>query len=379
MRARDGGVCRVTQRSSKNATIIEVARRAGVSSATAGRVLGGYGYSSSEVQEKVRAAAAALGYRPNRLAKGLITGKTQTIGVVVGDIESPFYASVLRGIGDVARRGGFGVIVTNSDENAELEREAVQLLLEKQVDGLIVSSTFVDEPDHLREAVAARCPVVQFDRIVAGLETDSVVVDNVSVTRNSIAAMIAAGHSRIGILAELGPGHRDDVGSFVANVDLSSFDVRYHHPSWQRLLGYLEAHRAAGIEPDLQLIRRVAVYSSEAARKEALDLLTMRNTPSALFTADGVMSTGVLEATSALRLAIPGDVSLLCFDDLDWMQFVAHGITAIAQPAQLIGAAAAELLLRRLGEASLPFEHRVLAARLVERNSIAVHRNREAV
>jgi DNA-binding LacI/PurR family transcriptional regulator len=199
------------------------------------------------------------------------------------------------------------------------------------------------------------------------------VVDNVSVTRSSIAAMIEAGHSRIGILAELGPGQRDDVGSFVANVDLSSADVRCHHPSWQRLLGYLEAHRAAGIEPDLQLIRRVAVYSSEAARKEALDLLTMRNAPSALFTADGVMSTGVLEATSALKLAIPGDVSLLCFDDLDWMQFVAQGITAIAQPAHLIGAAAAELLLKRLAEATLPFEHRVLAARLVERNSIAVH------
>ncbi|WP_353010568.1 LacI family DNA-binding transcriptional regulator [Mesorhizobium sp. M0977] len=369
----------MTQRLPKNATIIEVARRAGVSSATAGRVLGDYGYSSPEVQEKVRAAAAELGYRPNRFAKGLITGKTQTIGVVVGDIESPFYASVLRGIGDVARRGGFGVIVTNSDENAELEQEAVQLLLEKQVDGLIVSSTFVDEPDHLREAVAARCPVVQFDRMVAGLETDSVVVDNVSVTHSSIAAMIAAGHSRIGILAELGPGQRDDVGSFVANVDLSSADLRYHHPSWQRLLGYLEAHRAAGITPDPQLIRRVAVYSSEAARKEALDLLTMRNAPSALFTADGVMSTGVLEAISALKLAIPGDVSLLCFDDLDWMQFVTQGITAIAQPAHLIGAAAAELLLKRLAEATLPFEHRVLAARLVERNSIAVHLNREAV
>lgn len=138
-------------------------------------------------------------------------------------------------------------------------------------------------------------------------------------------------------------------------------------------MGYLEAHRAAGIEPDLQLVRRGAVYSSEAARKEALDLLTMRNAPSALFTADGVMSTGVLEATSALKLAIPGDVSLLCFDDLDWMQFVAQGITAIAQPAHLIGAAAAELLLKRLVEDTLPFEHRVLAAQILERNSIAVH------
>jgi LacI family transcriptional regulator len=368
----------VTQKASKNATIIEVARQAGVSPATAGRVLGEYGYASPEVQEKVRSAAVALAYRPNRLAKGLITGKTQTIGVVVGDIESPFYASVLRGIGDVARRCGFGVVVTNSDESDQREREAVQLLLEKQIDGLIVSSTLVDEPDHLREAAATNCPVVQFDRIVVNLETDTVVLDNTSATRGGVAKLIEAGHRRIGILAELGPGTRDDIASFVANVDLASADVRNHTPSWQRLLGYLEAHRAAGIEPDLRLIRRVAVYASAAARKEALDLLTMRDAPSALFTADGVMSTGALEAISALKLTIPGDVSLVCFDDLDWMQFVAQGITAIAQPAHLIGATAAELLLRRLAGATVSFEHRVLAAHLVERNSIAVHVNREA-
>ena len=211
----------MTKKSSKNATLIEVARQAGVSSATAGRVLGDYGYSSPEVQEKVRAAAAMLGYRPNRLAKGLITGKTQTIGVVVGDIESPFYASVLRGIGDVARRSGFGVIVTNSDENAGLEREAVQLLLEKQVDGLIVSSTCVDEPDHLRKAISGNCPVVQFDRVAMDLETDTVVLDNVSVTRAGVTKLIEAGHRRIGVLAELGPGMDKDLASFVAQANPS--------------------------------------------------------------------------------------------------------------------------------------------------------------
>lgn len=359
----------MAQRSSKNATIIEVARRAGVSPATAGRVLGDYGYSSPEVQEKVRAAAAALGYRPNHLAKSMITGKTQTIGVVVGDIESPFYASVLRGIGDVARGGGFGVIVTNSDESMEREREAVQLLLEKQVDGLIVSSTFVADPDHLREASKANCPIVQFDRIVMNLETDTVVLDNISVTRDGVAKLIDAGHSRIGILAELGAW--DDVVSFVANSGLSAADIRHRFPSWQRLLGYLEAHRAAGIDPDLGLIRAVPAYSNAAARKEALDLLTIREAPSALFTADGVMSTGALQAISALKLRIPKDVSLICFDDLDWMQFVAQGITAIAQPAHSIGASAAELLLRRIAETSASFEHRILAAKLVERSSIA--------
>ena len=355
----------------KNATLIEVARQAGVSSATAGRVLGTYGYSSPEVQAKVRAAAAMLGYRPNRLAKGLITGKTQTIGVVVGDIESPFYASVLRGIGDVARRNGFGVIVTNSDENPGLEREAVQLLLEKQVDGLIVSSTCVDEPDHLRDAVTGDCPVVQFDRVAVGLETDTVVVDNVSVTRVGVAKLLAAGHRRIGILAELGPGAGMDLATFMVQADPSDAALRHYYPSWQRLLGYLDAHRHADVDIDPRLIRKVSTYSSAFARKEALDLLTMRDAPSALFTADGVMSTGALEALSALKLAVPGDVSLLCFDDLDWMQFVARGITAIAQPAHEVGASAAELLLRRLASAAAPFEHLVLNAQLVERNSIA--------
>lgn len=362
----------MTTRTTKNVTIIEVAHRAGVSPATAGRVLGDYGYASPVVQEKVKSAAAELGYRPNRLAKGLITGKTQTIGVVVGDIESPFYASVLRGVGDVARSRGFGVIVTNCDENAELEREAVQLLLEKQVDGLIVSSTFVEDPLHLKAAIASQCPIVQFDRIVEGLETDSVVVDNVSVTRGSVARLIKAGHRRIGILAELVPGKSDDLATFVGAAELTGEDTRYHLPSWQRLLGYLEAHREAGIEPDLELIRRVVVYSSEAARKEALDLLTIRNPPSALFTADGVMSTGALEAIAALKLSVPEDVSLLCFDDLDWMKFVATGITAIAQPSHAIGAAAAELLLERLLDNTRPFEHRVLAGHLVERSSISV-------
>ena len=103
----------------KKATIIEVARLAGVSTATAGRVLGSYGYASTAIQKKVRDAADILGYRPNRLARGFKTGRTQTIGVVVGDIESPFYASILRGIADVVRGRGFGVLVTNSDENVD--------------------------------------------------------------------------------------------------------------------------------------------------------------------------------------------------------------------------------------------------------------------
>src|SRR5215218_1285509 len=114
----------MAEKRSDKVTIAEVARRAGVSTATAGRVLGDYGYASAEIRDKVHKSAKALQYRPNLLARGLITGRTKTIGVVAGDIQSPFYASILRGVADVARAAGFGVLLTNSDEVLEREVEA---------------------------------------------------------------------------------------------------------------------------------------------------------------------------------------------------------------------------------------------------------------
>lgn len=360
------------EKSSNKVTIIEVARKAGVSSATAGRVLGGYGYTSDTIQQKVREAAEALGYRPNRLARGLITGKTQTIGVVAGDMESPFYASVLRGISDVARRRGFGVIITNSDEKEELEQEAVQLLLEKQVDGLLVSSASLDGAAHLRTALSSNCPIVQFDRIVRGLETDAVVLDNVAAARDCVMRLFEAGHRRIGLIAELWSTPSVDIERFMTAAPLSGVNILHLFPSWQRFLGYLEAHRTVGVEPDLRLIRRVSAYSTASARKETLDVLQIGDPPTALFTADGVMSTGTMEALTSLGIALPGGLSLVCFDDLDWMSFVKPGIAAVAQPAHQIGVAAAEMLLDRIDGHSGPVKHVILPGRFIERHSIAL-------
>src|SRR3954453_11885621 len=145
-------------------TITQVAAEAGVSTATAGRVLGGYGCASDDVSARVRDAAKKLGYKPNTLARSLATGRSQTIGVVAADIDNAFYARVLRGIGDVARSQGFGVILTNSDENLEREQEAVQLLLEKRVDGLILAPCEVQGSAHLHSLIAGGCPMVQIDR-----------------------------------------------------------------------------------------------------------------------------------------------------------------------------------------------------------------------
>jgi LacI family transcriptional regulator len=361
----------LTEKRSLKVTITEVAKLAGVSTATAGRVLGAYGYSSEENKEKVRAAAEALGYRPNLLARSLITGKTKTIGVVAGDIQSPFYAGILRGIADVARARGFGVLLTNSDEELEREVEAVQLLLEKQVDGLIIAPCDTGGSPHLHAAVATGCPIVQIDRVVAGLKSDSVTADNRAASRESVAQLLAAGHRRIGMVAELERWMSGDVEAFIDRVLDGTLDPATLFPSWQRLFGYIEAHMAAGVGLDRDLIGRVGAYSGAAARTRTLDLLSRLDRPTALFTADGLMSAVAMDAISTLNLNIPQDLSLICFDDLDWMRFTKPGITAVAQSLPEMGEAAAKLMLARLEGAEMPAQHLTLHPALVMRGSVA--------
>ncbi|MDB5660012.1 MAG: alanine racemase [Cypionkella sp.] len=353
-------------------TIADVALRAGVSTATAGRVLGGYGYTSKENKEKVRLSAKALGYRPNALARSLITGKTKTIGVVAGDIQSPFYASILRGIADVARAQGFGVLLTNSDELLERELEAVQLLLEKQIDGLIIAPCDTSGSRHLHAAAASGCPIVQIDRRVSGLPADSVTLDNRGAASESVAQLLKAGHRRIGIVAELERWEFGDIETFIDRVIEGSIDPASLFPSWQRLFGYLEAHRAAAICIDRSLIVRVGTYSVTAARSATMELLSRANRPTALFTADGLMSAVAMDAITSLNLQIPSDLSLICFDDLDWMSFLKPGITAIAQPLTEMGEAAARLILARIGGEDGEEQHQVLKHRLALRGSVSV-------
>ncbi|MGE3365338.1 MAG: LacI family DNA-binding transcriptional regulator [Rhizobiaceae bacterium] len=360
----------MAQKRPDKVTIADVARSAGVSTATAGRVLGEYGYSSAEIRDKVRNSAEQLGYRPNLLARSLITGRTKTIGVVTGDIQSPFYASIVRGISDVARTQGFGVIVTNSDERLDREVEAVQLLLEKQVDGLIVSPFDLQGSHHLHAAVDSGFPVVQIDRMVKHFAADSVTVDNRGAARDCVAFILATGHRRIGMIAELVRSDFESVEEFAAAIKRSAVDTRFLFPSWQRLYGYIEAHMDAGIEFDPTLVPPVRTYSAEAGKKETMNLMRRREPPTALFTADGLMSAAAMDAITSLGMQVPADLSLACFDDLDWMRFSKPGITAIAQPLTEMGETAANLILERInGEAGEP-SHLALRPTLTVRGSV---------
>ena len=354
------------------ATIADVARLAGVSTATAGRVLGSYGYSSEETREQVIQAARKLGYRTNALARGLITGKTRTIGVVAGDIQNPFYASILRGIADVVESRDFGLLIVNSDENLAKEIRAVNLLLEKQVDGLIVSPCDTRNARHLRDLQSAGLPLVLLDRSVAGLEVDRVVIDNIAAAERAVSALIAAGHRRIGLVGEMLEEQEGGLEAFLRRGlagEVLSTDTLY--PSWQRLLGFLRAHRQARLEVDASLIRRVGAYSAEAAQNVARTLLERPDRPTALFATDGTMSEGVMGAVSAAGLGVPADLSLVCFDDLEWMSFLSPGISTMAQPRLAMGETAATMLLERIEGAEGPGRVVTMRADFVERGSIA--------
>lgn len=351
-------------------TIASVARLAGVSTATAGRVLGGYGYSSEEVRERVQESARKLGYQPNQLARSLITGVTKTIGVVSGDIQSPFYSSVLGGIYEVARAEGFGILLTSSDEILQREVEAIRLLMEKQVDGFIVAPSELVDSAHLRALVASGKPLVQIDRIVEGLDTDAVMVDNVASSQRCTAELIACGHARIGVVAELESWQGGSLEDFIRGVSAGTVSPTHLFPSWQRLYGYLQAHLDAGLPVDAALIARVGTYSLEAAEAAIGKVLSRAAAPTAFFSTDGLMSAAIMGVLKERRLSIPDDLSLVCFDDLDWMRFHQPAISAVVQPTRKMGETAARLVLEQIHEDRTAPRREVLAATLILRDSV---------
>ena len=354
----------------KTMTIADVARRAGVSTATAGRVLGGYGYSSEAVRKKVQKAAQDLGYRPNHLARSLIRGETRTIGVVIGDIQSPFYARIIRGISDVVQSADLGLIISNSDETVEHERRSVDMLMDKKVDGMIVSPADTVKATHLHAVREAGVPLLLIDRRVQGLEVDSITLDNVGSARAGVADLLAAGHRRIAVVGELGGTGGMTMERILSASPPGPPDIHVHYPSWQRLLGYLLAHHDVGLAPATNLICQVGSYSSRAAAEKVEVLLRSDAPPTAIFTADGVMSAGTMAAIKEVGLRIPEDVSLLCFDDMDWMEFLTPGIDAISQPRTQMGQMAARMLLEQIADRSTAPRVLEMAPRYIRRGSI---------
>jgi LacI family transcriptional regulator len=350
-------------------TIADVAREAGVSVAQAGRALGGYGQVSDATRARVVAAAAVLGYRPNTIARSMITGRTQTIGVVGADTQNPFFASALRGISSTAHRAGFQTIITSSDESVTTEQAAVAVLLEKQVDGLIVAPADVGRTDHLADVVAKGVPLVLLDRAVSAVPVDAVVIDNVAAAERAVAHLIGLGHVRIALVGEMRQSSTDPHWSELD--DRPDVPAGRYSPVTYRLLGYLRAHRASGISVDPALIRRIDEADRALVARETAAVLGLADPPSALFTVDNLTTLGAVDGIQRAGYEMPGRLSMIGFDDLEWATVLRPPLSVVSQPAAEMGAAAAQRLLARIDGTSPDEGNIVFDTEMILRGSTA--------
>ncbi len=347
------------------ATLPEVAERAGVSTATAARALGGYGSVRESTRQRVLDAAQELGYRANSLARSMITGSTHTLGVIMSDIENPFFRRSLRGVADTARSRGFEILLANTDEELEKERNAVTLLAERRVDGLVICPADDGDRAHLHSVIESGIPVVLLDRRVRGLSADTVGIDNRKAARQATERLLAQGHQRIAILT----GGTPEIGERLVRPDMRGIERLTATTVGSRAAGYRDAMRSAGVPVRSEYLSANG-YRREDAAAETRLLMSLRQPPTAILAFDSMQSLGALQCFSELALHCPDDVTLLGFDDAEWADVVSPPLSVITQPAYDIGVEACDLLLARIaGDDRKPVHHR-LPTTFIDRASV---------
>ncbi|MCM6790491.1 LacI family transcriptional regulator [Nocardia sp. CDC159] len=322
----------------------EVAALAGVSIKTVSRVVRGENGVSPALATRVTDAAAMLGYRHN-LAASTLRGhgqRTAAIGLVLMDVANPYASALHRAVEDVAHGRGTLVFAVSSDEDPGRQREVLDALLSRRVDGLIVMPVGTDHAMLLQEQ-SRGTPIVFVDRRPA-LDIDSVTADNRDGARRAVEHLAAQGHRRIAYLG----------------------DLRTIWTAAERYAGYVEGLAHTGVPLDPALVR-ADLHSPAAAESATTALLTRPDPPTAIFSAQNLVTVGALRAIG--RLGLSRTVALVGFDDLPLAELLAPALTAITQDPSVIGRTAAEILFARVDGDLSPPRHRVIPTRLLPRGS----------
>ena len=323
----------------------EVARTADVSLATVSRVINGTGVVRPDVAERVLDAVKLLGYRRDVTASTLRRAdrRSASIGLIIEDVSNPFFSAVHRGVEDVARKRGVLTFVGSSDEDEERERELVEAFAARGVDGLVIVPCAGDQSYLIRDQQAGTA-LVFVDRPPQFLRADAVVSDNRGGGREAVAHLIRLGHRRIAFLG--------DRPSIVTAAE--------------RLGGYHDALAAAGIERSPAL-ERLGLANSRLAHQAAGELLRAPDPPTALFTAQNLITIG---ATGALReLGRQHDIAVVGFDDVILGDLVQPGLTVVVQDPQALGRHAGELLFDPRPALTTEARTVIVPTRLVTRGS----------
>lgn len=329
-------------------TIADVAKHAGVSKMTVSRVINNSGYISDETRARVEKSIKELGYIPNALARSLRFKQTRTIALIVTDITNPFFTTVARGVEDEASQRGFSVIFCNTDESPDEESQYVNVLLQKQVDGLLLVPTG-GASEIITFLNNHTVPFVLLDRRVPNAEVDVVRSDSEQAAYEGIRYLIELGHQRIATLG--------------GSKNISS--------SADRAAGYRRAMREAGLDHETHRIYFTS-FTIEGGYMAAQQALAADVIPTAFFAANNFIAIGALRALKEAGLAVPGDMSVMTFDDLPTAIMLEPFLTVIEQDPYLMGSEATALLLDRIdGTGPEEFQEILLPTQLIVRASTA--------
>lgn len=332
-------------------TIVDVARLAGVSTATVSRVINSPDSVKPSTRDRVLRAMKTCGYRYNALARGFATRKSKILGLIVPSITNPVFAESTRGTQDVADDRDYRVVQANTDYSAEREARMIRTFREMRVDGILLTTT---DPRHpfLRDLAEEGFPLVLLYSTVRRGPISCVGVDNFRGGYLAAAHLAERGHRRIGMIA----------GEF------STSDKSCHR--WH---GFRKCLSDCGLSYDSRRVLQFP-YDLENGKRGIRELMALPEPPTAVFCSNDFLAIGAMEGAREMGLDIPGDLSVVGFDDMPLTGFVSPGLNTIRQPAREMGRLGAQTLLARIEEPSAPPVHRLLDIQLIERESVAAPR-----
>lgn len=326
-------------------TMMDVAKLAGVSTATVSRVINSPEAVRDQTRKKVIRAMKICNYKYNALARGFATKQSNTIGLIIPNINNPVFADSTQGVQDCADKRKVQVILGNSYYQYDQEEKLVNTLREKQVDGLIITTTKL-KGAVLKTLLDEDFPFVLLFSTIKGGPMSAVGVDNYRGGYRATEHLVTLGHRRIGMVA----------GSF------SITDRSYHR--WH---GYRMCLRDHGISYDKELLVQTD-YSLESGRDAVKKLLALKDQPSAVFCSNDYIALGAMKGARELGLNLPSDLSIVGFDDMQTASYLVPALTTIRQPAYEIGEIATELLFQRMETPTKPVQ-RMLESSLIIRES----------
>jgi len=301
-----------------------VAKKAGVSTATVSRVIREYPGVREGTRKKVLKAINELKYEINAVARNLRQKKTNTIGVIVGNVLSQFYSIIAKSVEDTANKFGYNVILCNGDDNPEKELKYLKVLKSNRVDGIILTPTGKNA-EYVNWLIESGTKVVLLDRLINGVDCDAVLVDNEIGAYNAVKHLTNQGYRKIAIIN----GYTDRT------------------TGRGRLNGYLKALREAGIPKDNNLIK-IGNFKKRSGINLARELLESSNRPEAIFISNLDMTLGALITIKEIGIKIPDDIGIVGFDDSDWSLILNPPLTVVSQPVYSLGSTAAEMLIGKI-------------------------------